>query len=65
MSDTLLDLSSGKITCVDHKVGSVLRGYGTFSHQRTFASEFAVPCEIKQPLGSTETWCVREPHTRS
>lgn len=65
MNAILLDLSSGKITCMNHKVGSVLRGYGTFSHQGTFASEFAFPCEIKQPLGSTETRCVRIPNTRS
>lgn len=53
MNGILLDLPSGKIMCVDHKVGSVFGVYGTF------ASVFAFPCEIKQTLRSTETQCIR------
>lgn len=53
----LLDLPSGKIMCVDHKVGSVFRVYGTFAYV------FAFPFEIKQPLGSTESRCIRMHNT--
>lgn len=53
MNGILLDLPSGKIICVHHKVGSVFRVYGAF------ASVFAFPCEIKQTLGSTETQCIK------
>lgn len=49
----LLDLPSGKIMCGDHEVGSGFQVYGTS------AFVFVFPCEIKQPLGSTEIHCSR------
>lgn len=49
MSGILFELPSGKMMCVDHKVGPVVGVYGTF------ASVFAFPYEIKQPLESIET----------
>lgn len=45
--------------CVDHKVGTVFQVY------RKFSFVFAFPYEIKQPLGSTETQCIRMHNTWS
>lgn len=59
MNGILLDLPSGKIMCVDPKVGSIFGVYGTF------ASVFAFPCEIKESLGSTEIQCIGMHKTQS
>lgn len=53
MSGILLELPSGKIIRSDHKVGPVFGLYGTF------ATVFAFPYEIKQPLESIEILCVK------
>lgn len=53
MSGILLELPSGKIIRIDHKVGPVFGVYGTF------ATVFAFPHEIKQSLESIEIQCVK------
>lgn len=59
MSGILLELPSGKMMCIDHKVGPVTGVYGTF------ATVFAFLYEIKQPLESIETQCIRMHNTQS
>lgn len=59
VSGILFELPSGKIMCIDHEVGPVFGVYGTF------ATVFAFPYEIKQPLESIDSQCVRMQSTQS